>query len=328
VKPDQRSADKTIKVLFIAGSGRTGSTLLGSILGQVDGFFSVGELSNIWERGMIEGRKCGCGLPFSECPVWSGVVTEAFGTPPAVDPYRISAARHRWRRGFGVPRFLLWRRRSHDSLDEHQQALKALYQAVQSRTHCRVIVDSSKSPIHGAVLESIPGLEVFVVHLVRDPRATAYSWRRQKRLPDFGDDRLMQQQTPVTSARRWVKWQLVTELIWGRRDPHYMLLRYEDLVSNPKEALERILSHVEEPSAALPLMEGKSIELSTTHSVSGNPDRFTSGPVKLRDDNKWIHAMRKRDRVQVNAITLPLLHRYDYRWRHKALLNVGGEGSS
>ena len=33
-----------VKVLYIAGSGRSGSTILDRILGQLDGFFSVGEL--------------------------------------------------------------------------------------------------------------------------------------------------------------------------------------------------------------------------------------------------------------------------------------------
>ncbi len=39
---------KTERVLFIAGPGRSGSTLLDLLLGQIDGFTSTGELRLIW----------------------------------------------------------------------------------------------------------------------------------------------------------------------------------------------------------------------------------------------------------------------------------------
>jgi len=49
------------RVLYILGWGRSGSTVLGNILGEIDGFFSAGELHYLWERSLVEGRACGCG---------------------------------------------------------------------------------------------------------------------------------------------------------------------------------------------------------------------------------------------------------------------------
>ena len=45
-----------VRVLYIAGSGRSGSTILDRTLGQVDGFFSAGELCNLWGRGLLARR--------------------------------------------------------------------------------------------------------------------------------------------------------------------------------------------------------------------------------------------------------------------------------
>ena len=68
-----------VKVLYIAGSGRSGSTILDRILGQLDGFFSVGELCNLWDRGLLAHRKCGCGVPVDQCPTWTGILATGFG---------------------------------------------------------------------------------------------------------------------------------------------------------------------------------------------------------------------------------------------------------
>lgn len=45
-----------IRVLYIVGSGRSGSTIIGNILGRIEGFSHVGELRYIWDRNIIESR--------------------------------------------------------------------------------------------------------------------------------------------------------------------------------------------------------------------------------------------------------------------------------
>ena len=56
-----------VRVLFIGGLGRSGSTLLDRMLGQLDGVWSVGELVHIWQRGLQENNLCGCGRRFRDC---------------------------------------------------------------------------------------------------------------------------------------------------------------------------------------------------------------------------------------------------------------------
>ena len=59
------------RVLYIGGWGRSGSTLLDRLLGQAEGSFSVGEMRDLWLRGVLENRRCGCGEPFDSCPFWT-----------------------------------------------------------------------------------------------------------------------------------------------------------------------------------------------------------------------------------------------------------------
>src|SRR6266498_4080255 len=81
--PYRKALEPTLKVLYIAGAGRSGSTLLDGVLGQLDGFFAAGELRYLWERGLQESRLCGCGVAVRDCPTWRAVLASAFG--PGVD---------------------------------------------------------------------------------------------------------------------------------------------------------------------------------------------------------------------------------------------------
>jgi hypothetical protein len=53
-------------------------------------------------------------------------------------------------------------------------------------------------------------------------------------------------------------------------------------------------------------------ELTATHTASGNPMRFATGRVRVRQDDTWQAAMLASKRRTVTALTLPLLMRYGY----------------
>ena len=91
-------------------------------------------------------------------------------------------------------------------------------------------MDSSKLPPYGVLLAGLPGIELRVLHVVRDPRAAAFSWRRRRAL-DTGDDRLMTRHPVWKAALLWSVWNAATIRLWGRGD--YLRVRYEDLVGDP-----------------------------------------------------------------------------------------------
>lgn len=302
-----------VKVLYIAGSGRSGSTILDRILGQLDGFFSAGELCNLWDRGLLDHRKCGCGVPVDQCPTWTGILATGFGRQlDQADATRVIALRRGWVRVRHIPKVLAthWRRPADG--DELLEVLGRLYGAVQAHTGCRVIVDSSKAPLYAELLARSPVVDLHVVHLVRDPRATAYSWLRKKQLPDFGDVRQMQRLPPLKSSGLWTLWQTMSELLVGRPRGRYLRLRYEDFVRDPQAAVQRVTALVGEQPPALPFQSASTVRLQATHSVSGNPNRFETGTVHLRPDSEWVNGLHGAQRALVTAVTWPLLLRYRY----------------
>jgi hypothetical protein len=309
--------------LYVAGFGRSGSTLLGNVLGQVDGFVSVGEIRNIWLHGLIQNKVCGCGVSFKECAMWQPVLDEAFGGMDQVDPRRMIRLRESWARTKHIPLMLVppGRRLMQRRLAEYLDDLEKLYRAVLTITGARVIVDTSKFPSYGFAVGMVPSVDLHVVHLVRDPRAVAYSWMRKKLQPDPETPEYTPQESPTGTSLRWMARNLGTEALWRRSKERYLKLRYEDFVAEPRRSIERALELVGEEATPLPHVGEHEVKLGGNHNIWGNPNRFQTGLVRLRPDDEWAFRMRPEDRRLITALTFPLLARYGYP------LVVGRRGS-
>jgi hypothetical protein len=301
-----------IKILYIAGCGRSGSSILGHVLGQAKGFCFVGEA--MWGTPKPHAtRLCGCGLPLSRCDFWKAVRQQIGLESGAVEAPEF----------FGLGRLARWRHLPLTFSSNHDRRLEALYgerwrscqrlyPAIAAASGAEVIVDSSKSIPYARMLGLVSELDLHVVHLVRDARAVAYSWQRLKPTPDRSERPNLSRRKPANSAVLWATSNLGVELFCRRAPDRYLRLRYEDFVTQPRESVDRILRMVTRHPLALPWQGERVLDLTATHSVAGNPDRLETGPVELRLDARWATAMRPADRSVVTALTWPLLLRYGY----------------
>ncbi len=315
--------DRKVKVLYIAGWGRSGSTILGRVLGQIESFFLVGELLHIWDRGLIENRLCSCGMPFGECPTWQEILFRAFegARVDAQELVRLHEHGLRTRHLLASSRKRLQARV--DRMGEYPRVLEKLYRGVQHVSQSRVIVDTSKFPSYGYILQNVPGIELYILHLVRDPRAVAYSWEsKRKPTMDRRDEpnNLMTPHGFVESSLVWDEWNLAVESTWRRKPERYMLLRYEDFVESPRNSVERILRFLGEEGASSPFVGEREITLGVPHTFSGNPDRFQSGTSTIKPDEGWRDRLSVARRAAITALTWPGLVWYGYPlWPRRTL---------
>jgi hypothetical protein len=302
-----------LKVLSIVGPGRSGTTILASILGEADGFVTVGELRWLWRRGLLEHRPCGCGLPPDECPMWSKVVAAALAgrteTPAdlAAAEVELGSRRRRWQAirsagGTGNE----W-----PALGLTRDVAARLLPAIADATGARVIVDSSKRAQDAAVLAGLDGIDHYVLHMVRDPGAVVFSWARKDRtIRTAGESRPMGTRGLLSAVARWSENGLGAEVLRRHIPPQrWLFLRYEDFAAEPKVAVARILDFLGE-EVPPPFTDEHTVVLGRNHTVAGNPNRFRVGPVTIRVDDEWRRRMPRRRQLAVRALTWPLLLRY------------------
>jgi hypothetical protein len=304
-------------VIYIAGSGRSGSTLLERVLGDMPGAVNVGELIDLVRRTAPRGELCGCGQAFDGCPFWVGVGQRAFDGWQTDRLAAIHRLQTRVARQRHLPRLLampLAGRGFRDDVAAYGASYLALYQAIASQAGARYVIDASKWPAQALAL-SRAGLDIRVIHLVRDVRGVAHSLSKQDvaRPHAVGATDHMLSHVPVEAAARWVGIQAETELL-RRCGLRVTRMRYEDFIGQPRPTVSAALADLglsPGPSDLAHVADGQ-VVLASSHGLSGNPTRFSSGEITLHADEAWRKQMPRRDRVAVTALGLPLLLRYGW----------------
>ena len=213
-------------VVFILGSGHSGSTLLDRMIGSSPGFCSTGELverPRIDERADVDDR-CTCGAPILHCDFWVAV------------------------------------RDGGDIDGSASEDVAATIGRIGAVAGARFVVDSSKRPWR--LLELIrAGLDVRVIHLVRDGRAVAFSGDK------FG-------RSYPTLVWRWAWTQSSARRILRRAAVSEVTVRYEDLARHPETELARISEEVLDGMLTPDAWRRPAAE--PQHLLSGNAMRFRS----------------------------------------------------
>ena len=302
--------------VFIAGSGRSGSTLLDMCLGGHSRISALGETGFLYfyARQTTSRDLCTCGLGLGQCPFWrkveeplkaSGV--SGFGDLPLSDPARIrldDQGHYRERLpGEGNANASLLRHVSivlgsglFFKLAAHlspavrinyaaAQNRHRLYAAVRKAHGTPVIVDSTKTA--GAVKEAfmISPQPARIIMLYRDGRAVSASHKRRLGL------------SMTQAAHFWksemVKWQAAQATI-----PRSAILtvRYEDFTARPQAELDRICRFL-----GLDFEPGLLDFRKDRHNIGGNPMRFRADEVEIRPDSRWRDEVTAQDLADFEA---------------------------
>jgi Sulfotransferase family len=304
-----------VRVLFLGGLGRSGTTLLERLLGQLPGVSPLGEVVHLWQRDLKDDERCGCGDRFSACGFWQKVGVEAFGGWDSVDAQRVldlAACVERTRR---IPGLALGRKPA--GLAEYADHYSKVYTAAAAVTGADAVVDSSKHSALAYVLRHARDVDLRVIHVVRDSRGVAYSWTKKVPRPETETDEQMTRYSPSRSAMLWNAHNASFGLL-GRLGVPVRRVRYEELLSDPLATLRSLArfagltESADELSFLRATDDGFVADLGPSHSAAGNPMRFTIGSVPLRSDEAWRRSLPRGQRRLVGALTAPLLSAYGY----------------
>lgn len=307
------------ELIYIAGYGRSGSTLLERLLQCQPFVHACGEMTNFFRIYGSDSSRCSCGQSLENCDFWRGIAQELF------------------KQGFSVQKFpyygkLQKKREAHWShggsftplrhQDTYANLMQPFFEALARHPHeNQVLIDSSKTaystPFRPIAISQLGQFRVRVIHLVRDPRGVVWSVKKglNRRMEAGKEGSAL---LPVTRAiTGWMFANKAADRLkryFG--EDSYCLVKYEDLVEKPAQVLSHIstiwdIDLQESKRVAEEVMNGSEVQLPTMHQLAGNRMRFNT-TFSIHPDYTWKEKLNPRTNAVVKTITMPFLKKYGY----------------
>jgi len=298
-----------LNIIYIAGAGRSGSTILDQILGQMPGICSLGEVSQLWQS-IRNNSPCGCGTTITECEFWGPILDSLVKGDDSVDQIQRRIETLELNKTY--PRLHRLTRVGNyaEEYAKHRGFLQKLYATLRENACCEYLVDSSKDPHYAALLRRIPNVSLHVIHLVRHPSGYVYSLKKTKLDP--ARKKLMAKRSTFQAAGRWLWVNFRAECL-SSEAATFSRIKYEDLIEEPRKLLFDILQTVASgENINLDFINDKVLNLHPTHSAAGNPCRFKKHKIHLSLDDEWKTNLNLKDRYFTGLVTFPMASRYSY----------------
>ncbi len=272
---------RPVRVLFIAGFERSGSTILQNLVATHPRVLPVGEVHHIWDRGIEEDVDCGCGKTVRTCTFWQDFFQTWLGRPEPGEILRRERAAweiRRARKRLFIQSFGASPSRLKATMRPYLKALVRMYSSFY-RMHPQIewIVDSSKTPVYGWILSLLDDVEVRFLHIVRHPLDTEASvWKRKLRGHPW-----YRKVWPGEAAMRWAVWTWLHHHKL-RRLPSYRMLAYDHLLERPRD----VVAWVHQWLGLAPYLEAfrsdRIVWIEPAHTFGGSPSRRRTGEILIQ----------------------------------------------
>ncbi|SIR46648.1 sulfotransferase family protein [Halanaerobium kushneri] len=297
-------------IVYIAGYGRSGSTLLERILGSNKKLFGLGEVKFLFNSLMDNDSYCSCGEKILKCDYWSKVIKET-----NLNDINYLQELERLRRKNEYLHTIIF-----NNKNEYTEILNDLYKSFieYTPTETKYVIDSSKTARDSFFRPFIlsKNLNVKVIHLVRDGRGCMWSnIKGSNRKIEKGLDPKLK----FPSLRTAISWSLANlspQIFQYKYSNNYIRVKYEDFVENPDKSLSRISKYLDVDLSEQINMLKKQKEIPLGHQLAGNRLR-NKKKIILRNDDEWKEKLNLYNRLVFTFFSWPFALKYKYFFNEK-----------
>lgn len=301
-----------ITVVYIMGYGRSGSTFLDILLHNHPEIVSVGALSNFFDWA-IKDATCACDSEFSQCEFWGKICDNFCANGQNQDSLRKEQLMVESRANF----IKLLRDELPASLtSKYGTVMRDLFESIAKSSGKSFIVDSSKSAREvvgrAYALARYTSLDVKLIHLVRDVRGVIWSVMKGPGSPERSQPNSILLRA-LKSTVGWILANIACLYITRRLGDHAVLvMRYENLVSNPEKEITRIGNFLEIDVKELVQRIESKASFTVGHNLGGNRLRF-SDQITIKPDYEWQYRLPLIYKIGSWLLAWPLEKRFEYR---------------
>lgn len=286
----------SIKIAYILGSARSGSTLIERLLACSSHIQGLGEVIHINEL-FRENRMCSCGKKISECLYWNKILKDT----DTLDFLKVQYPKNTlWDKFKLMIDLYLWKDLNFsENYRDNNIKLFSTFLKLRGKD---ILIDSSKIPLRFYYLNKIRQLKLYPVHVVRNPLGVVWSYTRNI------EHKSLDWKVPSIkkACLDWKRVNKFTEMVLkgcSRR----LLVRYEDMCRNPQMELDRIFTYLGIPNVKIDDI----LPLAPSHMIAGN--RMAKKVItEIYDLKSWESGFSEYEKDRIIKYTKKYFQKYKY----------------
>lgn len=264
-----------INLIYIAGYGRSGSTLMDRILNTSNDIIGTGELVHINNTVHDEYlSQCGCQTPQTKCDFWGSIIKELKSW---LKENKLKSKENDFKKLEGIRGLLS--KSEPGIFDLYNRYHELLFQKIADKSAPKIkyIADSSKTAWHcykRPQLLSNVFKNIIIIHLVRDGRATAWSNIKNMRGKDSRGNFLKRKYIFIKTI---ISWNFANRY---KKQYKYYYINYDVFCMDPEKIAHKLGEFLEVHDIDLKKINQKN------HLYTGNASRFKQID-GIKPDTSW-----------------------------------------
>lgn len=305
-----------MKVLYITGHSFCGSTLTSFILDSHPDMISIGESSSSTVTKRKGAYPCSCGETLDTCSFFNSIYDaikwqgEEFSPNDWNLDFRVGKSRlvnYLLTRNLPIQMIEKIRDYFLNSIPSFRNKINSIahrnvlvFESILRLSGKRVFVDAQKDARRAHFINEIPGVDLKLVHLLRDAPGYIYSVKRRSN--NFDRKKLRRH------AKHWLRTIKRAEDLRKELSPEQsILIRYEDLCKNIETELGRITLMLEVEPFTFPIQFRN-----YDHHIVGNSPMRMGDSSAIVFDEKWKTGLSATELDEIRKITDPIRKKYNY----------------
>ena len=234
------------KIIYIAGYGRSGSSILALILGQHKNIISLGEIGVIFSA-LKNNRTCTCGQKFDSCSYWKELIED--------NKYKKN------------------KNQNLNKLENPYLNTAIVIDYIFKKTSSEYLVDSTKTSWRNLTRPLrliLSGYDVFIIHLKRSQGAVIRSASKGKNSELESN---LKVKTRFSKIRTILSYQISNKLtlFYKVLNPKkYYIMNYEELLEQPTKSFFKLGIFLKVDLSELDDFLNGELPLRTSHEINGN----------------------------------------------------------
>ena len=280
------------KIVYLLGAGRSGTTIMATVLGAHNQILTIGEMHQFLDY-LAEDKDCSCGEGINNCMFWKEILKKIeINSSELKNWQKHSDTKERHR---NILPLLCTQKADDLYLHIHETIYEKIY---NSSTNVEYLLDSSKYIARYLLLKRSENIDLRGIYVVRDVRGVINSFNKKV-------------QTSRSAISTIIYYSLINffgqVICWS--DKNVIKIKYEDFVENTDVALAQIYNHLE-------IKDDKNDnfkeEYRMPHIIGGNRMKLNK-TIVLKKDESWKEVIPRISQIVYYLLTLPFMLLNKYR---------------